>query len=140
LKKKMMTIAELGRRSGVGVETVRYYQRLGLLAVPELHHTGTYRRYGQESLAELEFVRHCKGLGFSLKQVAVLVEMRRARKGSCVKLHAQLAALSSDLEAKKKAIEVQLKRVRALQEPCGGGKPLGDCDALASLETVTGEA
>jgi DNA-binding transcriptional MerR regulator len=110
-----------------------------LLAVPPFH-ARTYRRYGQESLAELEFVRHCKALGFSLKQVAVLVQMRRSRKGSCVKLHDQLAALSSDLDAKKHAIESQLQQVRALKEACGAGKPLADCAALASLERVTPEA
>ncbi len=137
--KKWMTIAELGRHSGVGVETVRYYQRLGLLAVPALQ-ARSYRRYGQESLAELEFVRHCKALGFSLKQVAVLVQLRRSRKGSCVKLHDRLAVLSSELDAKKQAIESQLRQVRALQAACCGG-PLDDCAALASLEKVTpGEA
>jgi MerR family copper efflux transcriptional regulator len=131
-----MTIAELGRHSGVGVETVRYYQRLGLLAVPPLH-ARTYRRYGQESLAELEFVRHCKALGFSLKQVAVLVQLRRSRKGSCGRLHEQLATLAEELDVKKREIESQLREVRGLQDACSGSKALADCGALASLEKIT---
>jgi DNA-binding transcriptional MerR regulator len=131
--KKWMTIAELGRHSGVGVETVRYYQRLGLLAVPPMRDRA-YRRYGQDALAELEFVRRCKALGFSLKDVAVLAQLRRLHRGTCAKLHDQLAALSAQLDTKRREIEAQQRAVRALLEACSGGKALAECGALAKLE------
>jgi DNA-binding transcriptional MerR regulator len=133
-----MTIAELGRHSGVGVETVRYYQRLGLLAVPKVQDRA-YRRYGRDALEELEFVRRCKSLGFSLKQVAVLVALRRAPRGSCARLHEQLADLTTQLDAKRRELEAQERAVRALQDACGGGGPLSECAALAQLEKTSAE-
>jgi MerR family copper efflux transcriptional regulator len=132
--KKWMTIAELGRHSGVGVETVRYYQRLGLLAVPPMRDQRSHRRYGAESMAELRFVRRCKVLGFSLKQIGVLVRMRRVRSGSCGALHAKLAELSEELDAKRRELDSMRHAVGSLLEACEGEMELGECGALARLE------
>jgi DNA-binding transcriptional MerR regulator len=140
----LMTIAELARRSGVGVETVRYYQRLGLLAVPVLGDQRVHRRYGAEALADLRFVRRCKALGFSLKEIAVLVKLRTAPRSTCTRLHEQLAELRAQLDAKKRLLDSQLTAVRSLLGACAGGKPLADCETFARLEerereTGTGE-
>jgi DNA-binding transcriptional MerR regulator len=132
--KKWMTIAELGRHSGVGVETVRYYQRLGLLEVPATRSLRSHRRYGAEAVAELAFVRRCKALGFSLKEVAFLVQLRRHPAGSCARVHERLTELSAHLEAHRRQLEAQLTSVQALLEACGGGKPLGKCETFARLE------
>jgi DNA-binding transcriptional MerR regulator len=129
-----MTIAELGRLSGVGVETVRYYQRLGLVAVPKSWDRRSHRRYGPESVAELAFVRACKDLGFSLKEIGVLVALRRSPRGTCTKLHERLAVLSSQLDAKRAVLDRQRGAVRSLLGECAGGKPVGECEAFAHLE------
>ena len=130
-----MTIAELGRHSGVGVETVRYYQRLGLLTVPEQHNHG-HRRYGQESLAELSFVRRCKGLGFSLKQVGELVHLRRGHRAACGKLHDHLVELRAHLAAKQRELETQQRAVTSLLASCNGARAIGECAALAQLTVL----
>ena len=129
-----MTIAELGRHSGVGVETVRYYQRLGLVGVPTTRGHRAHRRYGADAVAELAFVRRCKSLGFSLKEVAFLVQLRRRPAGSCDRVHEQLTELRAHLEASRRQLESQLSAVQALLEACGGGKPLGKCESFARLE------
>jgi MerR family mercuric resistance operon transcriptional regulator len=129
-----MTIAELGRRSGVGVETVRYYQRLGLVSVPPPRGR-SHRRYGQDALAELGFVRRCKALGLSLREVATLVDLRRAKRRSCDRLHEVLAALVENLTAKKSETERQLRAARALQRSCGRATSVAECGALARLGT-----
>jgi MerR family transcriptional regulator, copper efflux regulator len=131
---KRMTIAELGRRSGVGVETVRYYQRLGLVRVPPVQARRTHRRYGEESVAELTFVRRCKALGFSLREIADLVQLRRAPRSSCRQLHELLSKLSQHLDVKRQQLEVQLGSVRAMLRACDGAKPLGECEAFARLD------
>jgi MerR family copper efflux transcriptional regulator len=132
--KKWMTIAELGRLSGVGVETVRYYQRLGLVAVPSAQDAKSHRRYGADAVAELAFVRACKELGFSLKEIGVLVHLRRAPRSSCTRLHERLAELSAHLDAKERQLEWQRGAVRSLLGACAGGKPLGECEAFARLD------
>ena len=128
-----MTIGELGRHSGVGVETVRYYQRLGLLSVPTARGHRSHRRYGADAVAELDFVRRCKALGFNLKDIACLVDLRRKPGGSCGKVHEHLAALRAHLEDEKQQVESQLAQVETLLEACGGGQTLGKCETLARL-------
>jgi MerR family mercuric resistance operon transcriptional regulator len=132
--KTLWTIAELGREAGVGVETVRYYQRLGLLGVPAARTERTHRRYGADALAELRFVLRCKALGFSLKETGVLVRLKRAPRASCTRLHDELATLRDGLDTKKRAIESQLGEVEQMLDTCGGGRPIHECPALARLE------
>jgi MerR family copper efflux transcriptional regulator len=136
--KKRVTIAELGRLSGVGVETVRYYQRLGLISVPSVRDLRSHRRYGADAVAELSFVRRCKELGFSLKEIAVLVKLRRSPRSSCTELHERLSELSAALDAKWKQLASQRDAVRSLLEACEGGKSLADCEAYVRIQQGTG--
>ena len=69
-----MTIGVLARAAGVGVETVRYYQRRGLLREPARPY-GTIRRYGEQDLSRLRFIRHSRDLGFSLDEAAELLQL-----------------------------------------------------------------
>ncbi len=131
--KKWMTIGELGRHSGVGVETVRYYQRLGLIRVPATRGHRSHRKYGADAVAELAFVRRCKALGFRLKEIGALVQMRRAPGGSCDGVHQRLAELRSHLVAKQQQVEAQLTAVQSLLDACGGGVPVARCQAMAHL-------
>lgn len=135
---KGMTIAELGRRSGVGSETVRYYFRIGLLrgAMPSPH--GPRRRYGEEALAELQFVRRCKALGFRLREIAVLVQLRASGAGSCGALHESLRELRGRLDAEKAEIEARLASVASLLGACDGKSSPSACGAFAALEATNG--
>ncbi|MEX1031804.1 MAG: Hg(II)-responsive transcriptional regulator [Cellvibrionaceae bacterium] len=69
-----LTISGLAKAVGVGVETIRYYQRRRLLAEPERVH-GAIRRYGSSQLSRLRFIRTAQGLGFSLDEVADLLRL-----------------------------------------------------------------
>jgi MerR family mercuric resistance operon transcriptional regulator len=69
-----LTIGALARLAGVNVETIRFYQRRGLLAKPRRRY-GTIRRYGQEDLARLRFIKAAKHLGFSLDGVTALLKL-----------------------------------------------------------------
>ncbi len=69
-----MTIGELAKKAGVGIQTVRYYERRRLLPEPERTRSG-YRRYDQDDLARLEFVLRSKALGFTLSEIEELLEL-----------------------------------------------------------------
>ena len=74
-----LKIAELARAGGVGVETVRYYQRRGLLETPERPgnggHSGSIRRYGDRDVRKLRFIRSAQAAGFTLEQIAELIAL-----------------------------------------------------------------
>ncbi len=72
-----LTIGQVARRAGVHVETIRYYQRLGLLPVPEKPPHGV-RRYGEETIRRLRFIKRAQGLGFTLKEIHELLALDQA--------------------------------------------------------------
>lgn len=100
------TIGHLARAAGVNVETVRFYHRRGLLPVPGRAH-GVVRRYGEESLARLLFIRRAQRLGFALDEVAALLQLNDGRSCSAARVLA---------ERKLAAVEDRLKDLSALRD------------------------
>ena len=131
----MTTIAGLARAGGVGVETVRYYQRRGLLGTPErLGGSGLgggVRRYGPEDVRRLRFIRAAQGAGFTLEQIGELLALDagedrvRARELAAERL-ASLDAKIAELEAARTAL-------RRLAGACASSEA-GPCPIIASFE------
>ena len=130
-----MTIARLAQAGGVGVETVRYYQRRGLLAEPPrppgAGSGGGVRRYGAEDARRLRFIRSAQAAGFTLEQIGELLALDagedRGRalalaQGRLVELDARIA----ELEAARSAL-------RRLAGACAGGGR-GPCPILEAFE------
>jgi MerR family transcriptional regulator, mercuric resistance operon regulatory protein len=128
-----MTIAGLARAGGVGVETVRYYQRRGLLAVPSRGGSGTggIRRYGEEDLRRLGFIRSAQRAGFTLEEIAELLALDaghdRARARELA--NQRIAALDEKI-AELTAARDALKR---LAHDCGAGAK-GPCPIIVAFE------
>ncbi|HEY0311836.1 MAG TPA: MerR family DNA-binding protein [Allosphingosinicella sp.] len=126
---KDMTIARLGSAAGVGVETVRYYQRRGLLAVPPS--AGGIRRYGLEDLRRLRFIRRAQAAGFTLEEIAELLALDRTDDRARVRELAanRLAALNAriaELEASRAALD-------RLRSSCAAGRK-GPCPILDAFD------
>lgn len=126
---KDMTIARLGAAAGVGVETVRYYQRRGLIAVPPS--AGSVRRYGPEDLRRLRFIRRAQGAGFTLEEIGELLALDRTQDRARVRALAteRLAALDgriAELEASRSALE-------RLRSTCASGRN-GPCPILEAFD------
>jgi MerR family transcriptional regulator, mercuric resistance operon regulatory protein len=125
----MMTIGQFAAAGGVGVETVRYYQRRGLLPVPE-RGSGA-RRYGEEDLRRLRFVRQAQAAGFHLGDIGELIELDaiddRARARELAR--ARLAALDARIAEMRRA-RTALAR---LADACGSGGD-GPCPILAAFD------
>jgi MerR family mercuric resistance operon transcriptional regulator len=129
----VMTIGELARRAGVGVETVRFYQRSGLLGEPAKR-PGSRRLYTDEHLNVLRFIRRCKGLGFSMKDIAPLLALRRSPSRRCSRLHEMVEQAMHVLDAKKRMIEMRRAALSRMLEACVNEGNLSDCILLAALE------
>lgn len=98
-----MTIGKLAQAGGVGVETVRYYQRRGLLAEPE--RAGGVRRYGSDEVSRLRFIRTAQAAGFTLEEIRELLELdaTRDRKRALALANIRIAALDRQLAALQNA-------------------------------------
>lgn len=103
---KPLTIGEVARQAGVGVETVRFYERQGLLEEPERRASG-YRQYDEEAVAILRFIRRAKELGFTLREIKALLALRLADSASNKEAPPQRNSLHSGAERLKWACSVE---------------------------------
>jgi len=113
-----MTIGELARRAGVGVETVRYYQRRGLFPEPPRSPRST-REYTPEALELLRFIRRARGLGFSIKEIEKLLALRRSRRDPR-ELVVMLTSKASDLEREVRETQASIDALREMAANCEG--------------------
>ena len=130
------TIAGLARDGGVSVETVRYYQRRGLLETPERtggdSYGGGIRRYGDEAVQRLRFIRAAQAAGFTLEQIGELLTLDATDDRARARALAQerLAAL----DAKIAELETARASLRRLASACSATTP-GPCPIIASFQT-----
>lgn len=127
-----MKIGELAQRSGVGIDTVRFYEREGLLPKAQRLASG-YRVYAPDDLKRLRFVRRAKALGFTLPEIRDLLALSGQRTGDM----AALRSLAADKLAGVDARIAELQRVRAglqaLVAACPGHGALAHCPILDAL-------
>lgn len=127
-----VTIGQLAREAGVGVETVRFYEREGLLAEPPRKRSG-YRQYPPEAIARVRFIRRAKDLGFTLREITELLELRIDPSKSCADVRALAKSKIADVDAKL----ADLTRIKAaleiLARACRGTGPTSECPILDSM-------
>jgi len=132
------TIGDLAREAGVGVETIRYYERQGLLAAPARTAAG-YRQFGSDAVTRLRFIRRAKELGFTLRQIRELLALRVDPGSTCGQVKAQAEAKRTDIEAKIQSLQRMAEALDALIRACAGrGDPndadVATCPILKALE------
>lgn len=135
-----LTIAGLAKAGGVGVETVRYYQRRGLLAEPPRAGVGIgggIRRYGSDDIRRLRFIRNAQTAGFTLEEIAELLALDATEDRARVRTlaTARIAALDSRI-AELEAARAALSR---LATHCGAGDA-GPCPILEAFDPAAGVA
>ncbi|HEY0199398.1 MAG TPA: MerR family transcriptional regulator [Rhodanobacter sp.] len=127
-----LTIGTVAKRVGVAIDTIRYYEREGLLPEPERRASG-YRSYGEGTIAQLRFIRRAKDLGFTLEEIRELLALSvdRQRGVKAVKQRAQQRLAAIDLRID------ELQRVRdglaQLVESCPGHGSPEQCPILRAL-------
>ena len=135
-----MRIGELARKAGVDVQTVRFYEREGLLDAPARTGSG-YRAYGEEDLERLHFVRHCRSLDMPLAEIRRLIELSRERTVSCEEVNTLVRTHLARVQAKRRSLEELEQQLAALNAQCESGHRVADCGILEELiQAAHGEA
>jgi len=129
-----LTIGEVAKRSGIGLETVRFYERKGLIEEPPRTDSG-YRQYPAAVVARLRFIKRAKELGFSLKEILELLSLRVDPDTTCadVKKRADLKILN--IEQKISTLQTMKRALTKLAASCTGSGPSSDCPILEALDT-----
>lgn len=131
-----MKIGELATAADVSVQTVRYYERRGLLPEPERRASG-YREYSPETIDRLHFIKRAQELGFTLSEIRELLELRLDPDTPAAAVKARAEAKIADIDHKLRELERIRHALVHLAGRCRGGRgPAGDCPLLDALGHV----
>lgn len=128
----MMKIGELAQKAGVDVQTIRYYEREGLLDAPARTGSG-YRAYGPQHLERLTFVRHCRSLDMPLAEIKRLIDLSSDRAVSCEQVDQLVRSHLDRVRAKRAALQNLETQLEALSAQCAAGHRVADCGILEEL-------
>ena len=127
-----MQIGLLAKRAGVPIDTVRYYERNGILPPPERQASG-YRAYNERDVERLRFLRRAKALGFTLVEIRDLLELSSRRDDDMGSLKATASEKLADVEQKLAELSRIRDGLRVLVDACPGHGALERCPILAAL-------
>ena len=135
-----MRIGELAAATGVDVETIRYYEREGLMQPPTRRANG-YRAYGKSHLERLAFVRHCRALDIPLAEVRRLLEFVEHPAQDCGDIDHLIDAQLTRVRARLKSMRALERQLAQLRKQCDAGHATGECGILHELVAAAhGEA
>ncbi len=128
-----LTIGKVAQRAGVGVETVRFYEREGLIKDPPRRESG-YRQYGEDVIDHLVFIGRAKELGFTLKEIKELLFLRATRGAKCADVRNRAETKMQNIEDRIRALRRMKRALAKLLSECSGDGAITECPILESLE------
>lgn len=131
-----MKIGQLARQAGVPIDTVRYYERHGLLPEPVREQSG-YRVYQVPDVDRLRFVRRAKALGFTLVEIRELLALSDHREDDMAELRAAAAGKLADIDHKLAELTRMRAGLQSLVNACPGHGELSSCPILHALTDPT---
>ena len=131
-----LTIGVLADRAGVGVETIRFYVRKGLIDQPP-RPLGGVRVYSESVVERLEFVQHAQELGFTLREIGELLALQSDPRADCGEVKSRAGEKLAEVETKLVRLAGIRKTLRKLVEVCPGEGELADCNIVAALSAAS---
>ncbi len=129
---RVLTIGQLAKATQVGVETLRYYERRGLLPEPPRRESG-YRQFPAEAIKRIRFIKRAQNLGFSLREISRLLALSDGQEAGCEDVRQFALEKVREIETKIDHF-TRLKRILLdLVRKCQGSGPLTDCAIIESL-------
>ncbi|MBV9229852.1 MAG: heavy metal-responsive transcriptional regulator [Chloroflexi bacterium] len=128
-----LSIGQVARRAGVSIDTIRFYERQGILEKPSRRDSG-YRQYSEEVVRRLHFIQRAKQLGFSLKEITDLLALRVDEQTSCEQVKEATFAKLDQVERKLVELERMRQALLQIASLCTGEGPASACPMLDALD------
>lgn len=125
--------------AGVNVETLRYYERRGLLHAPKRGRAG-YREYGPDAIEVVRFIKRAQTLGFTLDEISELLALRRPRAGRCATVHRAATAKIEELDAKIRSLVAMRSALEQLATACRDNAEQLHCPLIEMLADANKES
>lgn len=129
----LLNIGQVAQRTGLSVETVRYYEKQRLIDAPARSEAG-YRQFPPEAVKRLKFIQRAKDAGFTLRDIADLLALRQEAGASCADVKLQATRKVEEVERKIRDLERIREALGRLILRCSGRGDLSDCPILEALE------
>ncbi len=127
-----MKIGEAAREAGVNLDTIRYYERRGLLPEPPRRPSG-YRVFDDDTVRRVRFIKRAQELGFTLNEIRDLMDLRLAPEASCCDVRDKATGKLESIDAKIQQLRSMRKALEGLIMACSGRGSVEECPILASL-------
>jgi len=129
----LMTIGQIATASGIGIQTLRYYEREKLLP-PAARRPSGYRVYQPEAVARLRFIRRAKDLGFSLPEIRELLKLQDEKPGKRARLKSLADRKVAELDEKIRDLSRMREMLAHLSRSCSGKGPVQGCPIVEALQ------
>jgi MerR family transcriptional regulator, copper efflux regulator len=129
-----LTIGQLAKAAAVNVETIRFYERTGIIPTPPRRRSG-YRQYPPEFVRRIRFIKRTQELGFSLKETVELLSLRVDSQTVCADVKLLAEAKVKDIEQKIQTLQRMKQILTELLAHCNSQEPTSACPMLAALDT-----
>lgn len=133
-----LTIGAVAKRAGLGVETIRFYEKEGLIDSPA-RTAANYRIYSPQVVTRLQFIKRAKDLGFTLREVSELLTLRQDPHAMKKDVKHQVEAKIADIDGKIRDLRRIRDTLASLDKCCDGEGSADDCPILKALETETAD-
>lgn len=137
MNQETLKTGEVARRSGVNVQTLRYYERRKLLKEPGRRPSG-YREYPADTVRLIRFIKHAQQLGFSLSEIEELLYLREDQSSSCADVRAAATAKIDDIDRKIKSLRAMKEALTVLVGSCRRDGSARRCPILEALDDTKG--
>ena len=131
-----MTIGQVSRKAGLSVETIRFYERRGLIPEPERTPSG-YRKYAPGIPVQIKFIRHARELGFSLKEISELLALQDGAPDACDRVEEMTRRKIVDLDSQLQKTTSALRTLRRLVEASERHRCHAECRLLTALDSAS---
>lgn len=130
-----LTVSKLARAADVGIETVRFYERRGLLEAPPRRPSG-YRMYSHSAVTRIQFIRRAQKLGFTLNEIGELIEFDSRATGNCGDVRDRAVSKIAAVERKIADLVRMKAALETLLGKCDGTRPIKECPVMDCLQDV----
>lgn len=131
-----MTISKLAKVSGVGIETIRYYEREGLIAQPKVEGRSSFRKYDDLAVQRIAFIKRAKSLGFSLAEIRDLLALKTQPQENCARVKEKTERKIEEIERKIVDLAVIRDALKVLSSMCHSDNLTSECNILMAMDSA----
>jgi Cd(II)/Pb(II)-responsive transcriptional regulator len=130
-----MKIGELSEKLGITVETIRYYEKEGLLCAPD-RTAANYRVYGEHHLEDLAFVVFCRGIDISLDEIRALLKLKHSPSESCEPINEAIDDKLLEIDKRIGRLQALRSELQSLRSKCLGYNTIGECEIVKASQNI----